>query len=226
MWGESLYSNLLSQPSVLEFQKKNPRTKCNETSWLRWKNDNKKIHAKAGTKPVQTQRLFTALCNFLPIHHAVIFTPSLIYCAGRNKQYNESDDILWGEGCWQCAPWEPTYCVFAEAAAEQSAALDSLSHTSQEQDEALLACFVPCRSLTLLYAALLILWADTNDKTLWLNADVFVIVVYFLFLLFIPSSSPVNQTTFIIQKIRITIHNTIYEWAQIQSYTGMKRPLT
>lgn len=84
------------------------------------------------------------MLQFLPIHHAVIFTPSPIYCLGRycsqisSTQYNEADDILWGESSCQRGPLEPTYCVFAEAAVEQSAALGSISHTSQEQDEALL----------------------------------------------------------------------------------------
>lgn len=53
-------------------------------------------------------------------------------------QRNEADDILWGESSCQHGPLEPTYCVFAETAVGQNAALGSISHTSQEQDEALL----------------------------------------------------------------------------------------
>ncbi len=84
------------------------------------------------------------MLQFSPIHHAVIFTPpSPIYCpvgySGQisSTQYNEADDILWGESSCQCGPLEPTYCVFAEAAVEQNAVLGSISHTSREQDEAL-----------------------------------------------------------------------------------------
>lgn len=82
--------------------------------------------------------------QFLPIHHPVIFRSSPVYCLGRYSsqisctQYNEASDILWGESSCQRGPLEPTYCVFAEAAMEQNAALGSISHTSQEQDDALL----------------------------------------------------------------------------------------
>lgn len=71
------------------------------------------------------------------------FTPSLfIVCVEAGNptscvQHNEDDGILWGESSCLRGPSEPTYCVFAEAAMEQNAALGSVSYTSQEQDDAL-----------------------------------------------------------------------------------------
>lgn len=52
--------------------------------------------------------------------------------------HNEAAGIVRGESSCQLGPREPTYCVFAEAAAEQNAALGSVSCTSQEQVDALL----------------------------------------------------------------------------------------
>lgn len=90
----------------------------------------------------QTQRQYTALQFSSPFITQRFFSPpSPVYCPGRfsSTQHNEAGDILRGESCCQPGPLEPTYCVFAEAAVEQNAALGSISHTSREQDEALLA---------------------------------------------------------------------------------------
>lgn len=51
-------------------------------------------------------------------------------------RHNEAAGIVRGESSCQLAPRESTYCVFAEAAAEQNAALGSVSRASQEQVDA------------------------------------------------------------------------------------------
>lgn len=101
---------------------------------MRWKAHMKKITSRLSVN--------TRCCNFPPHSSCSDFSPpSPVYCPGRDSstRRNEAHDILRGESCCQPGPLEPTYCVFAEAAVEQNAALGSISHTSREQDEALLA---------------------------------------------------------------------------------------
>lgn len=77
--------------------------------------------------------------QILPFHRAASCSQKLPCISSPfepDKQHNEAVRIVRGESSCQLGPREPTYCVFAEAAAEQNAALGSVSRASQEQVDA------------------------------------------------------------------------------------------